>query len=188
MTGSVWTIGHGLIPVEDLVALLKKFQVDAVADVRTSPRSERAPQFNERTLNTVLNAAGIDYVAMGDQLGGRPADLRFYDSEGYVLYRALSESPPFVAGIERLITGAEGHRIVVLCSESSFQRCHRNLLVGRALRRRGMAVTHILHDGSTRSFDDYLVTEVGLSGLEEDPWRSLVQVRPELAQRTSSLA
>lgn len=181
----IWTIGHGLMPFAALQKLLVLHRIGAVADVRTTPASNRAPQFNKRDLDRSLAVIGVAYVPLGNELGGRPPENQFYDDEGFVLYRPLSRSPRFVSGIERLERGAERFRLAILCSESDPTKCHRNLLVGRAMRERGHDVTHILPGGKTRPFDDHLITGVGLPGLEEDQWKSLVQVRQGLPQSSS---
>jgi uncharacterized protein (DUF488 family) len=187
MDTQLWTIGHGLIAVDRLLDLLKQAGIEAVADVRTVPYSNRASQFDRPVLETSLNTSGIRYRYFGKELGGRPKDDAFYDLSGHVYYRRMAETPSFLAGMELLIRGADQKRTVVLCSESDPTKCHRNLLVGRVARQRGATVKHILHDGSTRMFDDELVTQTGLPGMEEaDVWRSLVQVRQEPQPNTSS--
>jgi len=184
----IWTIGHGLLELTQFLPLLAKYEISAVSDVRSQPYSERAPQYNREALAATLESASIAYVFQGRELGGRPAEAELYDADGHVLYRRLAEVPRAVDGINHLIAGARNGRVAVLCSESDPDRCHRNLLVGRMLRERGAHVTHILKDGKTKEFEDALVAAVGLPGLEEDPWRSLVQVRPELARKASSRA
>lgn len=183
----IWTIGHGVATMERLVELLRLSGVQAVADVRTVPFSNRASQFDRPNLESALAATGISYRFFGRELGGRPADPAMYDSSGHVLYRYLAQSPLFMEGMDLLMRGASQKRTTILCSESDPSSCHRNLLVGRVARLRGAAVTHLLHNGSTRPFDDELVTQTGLPGMEEeDSWRSLVRVRQEPQPSDSS--
>jgi uncharacterized protein (DUF488 family) len=184
---TVWTIGHGLQDLSRFIANLKSQRIVAVADVRTSPYSERAPQFNRESLESALASEFVQYVHLGAELGGRPSDPNYYDESGHVLYRRLSESQLFVAGMARVKAVAREHRVAILCSESDPGKCHRNLLIGRVLRMDGFEVVHILASGTSRKFDDRLVTEVGLSGIGvEDQWRSLVQVRQAQRQKSSS--
>ncbi len=178
-SSELWTIGHGTLAFERFVGALQQNEITAVADVRTVPASSRAPDYNSAALKRALPAANIAYVQLGKELGGRPPEDEFYDKTGHVLYRPLSQSPRFLSGLERLEVGTREGRVAVLCSESDPDRCHRNLLVGRAMRMREYRVTHILSSGRTKPFDDHLVSGVGLPGLEEDPWRSLVRVRLE---------
>ena len=82
---SVLTIGHSNHPVAAFVELLRAHGVDAVADVRTSPWSRYQPDFNKDALGAALKAAGIAYVFLGRELGGRPEDPACY-VDGRVRY------------------------------------------------------------------------------------------------------
>src|SRR5439155_24000994 len=69
----LFTVGHSNLEAEGLLGLLRAAGVTAVADVRSSPYSRRLPQFNRAALEASLRAAGIAYVFLGAELGGRPA-------------------------------------------------------------------------------------------------------------------
>ena len=99
-------------------------------------------------MQQALRAERIRYVHLGDALGGRPADRQFYDERERVRYDLLAQSAAFGAGIERLVQGADRYRVAVMCSEENPARCHRRLLVGRALLERGIPIRHIRGDGS----------------------------------------
>jgi uncharacterized protein (DUF488 family) len=96
-------------------------------------------------------AAGIAYVWI-PELGGRrrPAAhskqvaLRQDAFRGYADYM---ETPPFLTGVEELLTLADGESIAVMCSESVWWRCHRRLLADHLLLVRGIEVVHLMHDG-----------------------------------------
>lgn len=175
----LWTVGHGRLPIEQFLDNLGMNAIESIVDVRTTPASVWAPQYNLVVLKRALSDAGVSYVPMGKELGGRPQEPRYYDADGHVFYRELAKSERFRSGIARLEAGAQRFRVAVMCSEAEPTKCHRNLLIGRVLRQIGHPVTHILADGKTAPFDDHLVAAVGLPGFEEDPWRSLVQVRQD---------
>ncbi len=72
----------------------------------------------------------------------------------------------FRAGIERVIVGAQNHRIAAMCAEADPLDCHRCLLVGRALAAEGMEVGHILQSGDVithAEIEDRLLDLAGLS-------------------------
>ena len=144
----IYTIGHSKHPIDRFVALLQQYGVDALADVRSTPYSRFNPQFNREKLQASLAAAGIRYVFLGEELGARSKDASCYDQEGRVSYAMLARTPPFRAGIERLLTGMQQHRIAIMCAEREPLDCHRTILVSRELERAGVPVTHILQDGS----------------------------------------
>ena len=77
----VFTIGHSNHPAEAFLGLLLQHGIEEVVDVRSSPHSRFNPQFNRKALRTALTEAGVGYVFMGAELGGR-RDLSCYDSEG----------------------------------------------------------------------------------------------------------
>ena len=146
----IYTIGHSTHSPEAFIKLLKAVDIEVVVDVRSSPYSEYAPHFNADNIGTLLSSAGIQYLYLGKELGGRPNDSRFHDDDGYVLYNKLAESPMFKEGISRLIQGASDYRIAVMCSEAKPDSCHRHLLIARVLAENGQDVSHILADGSVQ--------------------------------------
>src|SRR5438045_2077136 len=80
----VFTVGHSHHELAYLLDLLRAAGVGAVADVRSSPFSRRLPQYNRPELEQGLKEAGVVYVFLGDELGGRPPQLSLYDDEGRV--------------------------------------------------------------------------------------------------------
>lgn len=188
------SIGHSNVSFEAFVHLLKGHAVDVVADVRTAPRSRYVPHFDAKPLRESLAEAGIKYVFLGRELGGRPDGDQFYDDEDHVLYGLLAESELFEAGIERLLDGARKFRVAMLCSEAEPHNCHRHLLIGRVLRSRGIEVEHIRGDNSVQTEEALARLEADEepqralfdSPAEERPWRSTRSVSRGRAQLTSS--
>ena len=152
----VYTIGHSNHSPEAFLALLEEHAVDEVVDVRSSPASRYNPQFNHGVLSDALERAGISYVFLGGELGGRPADRSCYDEDGRVSYPRLAETEPFDDGIGRVVRTADERRVVVMCSEKEPLDCHRTLLLAGELEQRGVAVEHILADGSAEKHEDTL--------------------------------
>jgi uncharacterized protein (DUF488 family) len=145
---AVWTIGHSNHSAERLLELLRERGITAVADVRTSPYSAYSSQFNREQLQRLLDVAGIGYVFLGIELGGRPADPALYDAEDHVRYDLVAASDTFAAGLERLLHGISTYRVAILCGEEDPISCHRRRLVGRVLVERGISLEHIRGDGS----------------------------------------
>jgi uncharacterized protein (DUF488 family) len=150
MSNSLYTIGHSNHSWIDFMRLLKTHSIHVIADVRSSPYSRRFPQFNREPLSVALKEAGIQYVFMGDSLGGRPADPGCYES-GQVQYDRVAIRPAFQEGVNRICRGAEEYRIVLMCAEKDPITCHRFLLDSRHLSECGMDIQHILADGSLES-------------------------------------
>ena len=66
---TLWTIGTGHRSLEELLALLRQASIEVLADVRSYPKSH-LPHFSRPELERSLREAGIEYVWMGDDLGG----------------------------------------------------------------------------------------------------------------------
>ncbi len=193
--GVIWTIGHSNHPPETLFALLAQHRIEVVVDVRSSPYSRYVPQFNRETIGPALQGRAIEYLFLGDLLGGRVEDQRFYDEEGHVLYGQLAQSPGFCQGIERLLALGARSRVAILCGEEDPTDCHRRLLVGRVLGERGLRIVHLRGDGRAQSeaelADDekFRKTKGQLSlfdTAEPIPWKSTQSVSPRKAPKTSS--
>ena len=185
---TVWTVGHSKHEINDFIEILCKHKIQVVVDVRTSPFSKMAPQFNKEQLGAALATSGIDFLHMGASLGGRPTQEDFYDSEGHVFYDKMAETEEFESGIIRLVKGMERFRIAIMCSEGSPDKCHRTLLVGRVLQQMGHNVVNILPDGTCEEQDDLNAPSVQQSLFGEPEvksWRSAVSVRQALVQENS---
>jgi uncharacterized protein (DUF488 family) len=126
--------------------LLRLADVNAIADVRSSPYSRQFPHFSREALANELRIDGVAYVYLGKELGGRPSDRRLY-CEGVADYELMSKSEEFKKGVDRVLEGAGKYKIALMCSERDPLDCHRCLLVSRALAKRNIVVRHILSDG-----------------------------------------
>ena len=147
MTVTLFTIGHSRHAAEHFLALLRAQAIERLVDVRSQPYSKWAPHFDTSALAQLLTAAGIDYVFLGRQLGGRPDARAFYRQDGSVDYARRSIASDFVDGIQRLIVLAQERRSTILCSEEDPTYCHRRLLVTPAVMRADTTVVHVRGDG-----------------------------------------
>ena len=143
----LFSIGHSNIAAERFIALLRDAGVTAIADVRSTPFSRRFPWFSGKNLAATLAQHGMTYLAYGEALGGRPRNAALY-RDGVADYEAMALQPEFQAGLERLGADATRLRVCLMCAEREPLDCHRCLLVARALAARGLAIGHILHDGT----------------------------------------
>jgi len=192
---TIYTIGHSNHPPETFLALVEEHRIGLIADVRSSPYSGYVADFNKEPLQNHLRAREIDYLFLGDLLGGRPEGEEFYDREGYVLYDRLAQSSGFRQGLERLLDAAASHPTALLCGEEDPTDCHRRRLIGRVLGERGFRVIHIRGDGRAESEENLAKEErfqktkgqLTLFDLEEtEPWRSTRSVSPRRPQPNSS--
>jgi uncharacterized protein (DUF488 family) len=191
----ILSIGHSNQSLEAFLDLIRLHQIEVLVDARSHPHSRHAPHFDARPLKGAVNAAGIKYLYLGKELGGRPAGAEFYDADGHVLYGLVAQSPLFLEGIRRLEEGAQKYRIALMCSEENPTSCHRRLLIGRVLAARGITLDHIRGDGQIQTEAELANTEgtqqageqPGLFGQQEErAWRSTRSVLPRRPQLSSS--
>jgi uncharacterized protein (DUF488 family) len=179
----VLTIGHSNHTVEHFLGLLKAHAVQVVVDARSQPYSKYATQFDHEALKLALQDAGIRYVYLGRELGGRPEGDEFYDDEGHVLYDRVAATSLFLEGLSRLERGIREYTVAMLCAEENPAACHRRLLVGRVLIDRGIQVEHIRGDGRIQTEEEVAAQtdpdrdQLSLFGkAEAEPWKSIPSV------------
>jgi len=132
-TPKIYTIGYGNRKFDDFVSLLKRFNIELVADVRAFPTS-KWPEFVKENLQKTLSASGIDYVHLRG-LGG-------YRRGGYEAYMRTAD---FERGLEELTRLAREKATVIMCVEPSPSACHRRFIAERL--RQEWEVIHIVDKG-----------------------------------------
>jgi uncharacterized protein (DUF488 family) len=147
----VFTVGHSTHEAERFLRLLQAHAVGLLADVRRYPASRRQPQFNADALAATLEDAGIAYVGLGDELGGRRRARAGSANDGWRVegFRAYADhmaTPEFAAALARLEERAGERATAFMCAEGDWRRCHRRLIAD-ALVARGWRVRHVLPDG-----------------------------------------
>ena len=101
---SIYTVGHSMRSLDQLVALLRESGLEVVVDVRRWPVSSRYPHFSRAPLEAELARVGIEYHHLGTALGG-------YREGGYAAYM---ETVEFAGGLAALEGLAAGRRVAVL--------------------------------------------------------------------------
>ena len=143
----IYTIGHSTHTAEGFLKLLAIHGIEVVADVRSRPYSRFSPQFNREALKDALQEAGIRYLFLGRELGGKPQDLDRPLADELV-WEHLKSRPQFREGLAQLLEEARRARVCLLCAEADPARCHRGQLLSPELEAQGVQVQHILADGS----------------------------------------
>jgi uncharacterized protein (DUF488 family) len=152
-----YTIGHSNKETRVLIDLLNKYDIDLLIDVRSYPFSQHNPQFNKQNIEKELLAKGIDYLFLGNCLGGRPKDPTCYKGGeiptskvnylDVVDYIEVSKRDWYNNGIEMLLSKARTNRVAIMCSEEDPNRCHRHHLIAKTLLDKGFAIKHIRGNG-----------------------------------------
>ena len=142
----LFTIGHSNHALEPFLGLLHRHGIEIVADVRSRPHSRFVPHFSKERLARALAEAGMGYLFLGRELGGKPA-------KGEVPavapdYAGRVREPEFRAGIEQLLGAAREQRVAMLCRERDPLDCHRLHLICRHVKPLAGEIGHILPDGA----------------------------------------
>lgn len=149
MTATLFTIGHSNRPLDAFIVLLKNYSLTALCDVRSMPYSRRYPQFNREPLREALKSRGIEYLFLGDELGGRPKDRSCY-VHGKAIYKKIAATALFKDGLERVkLEMRKGSVPALMCAEKDPMACHRSILICRNLRERGIEIRHIIDQETT---------------------------------------
>ena len=146
MAPTLYTIGHSNHAADRFISLLRAGGIACVADVRSVPYSRRWPQFRREALEAALAAAAIDYVWLGETLGGRPRGM-VQGQDGRPDYTRIAARPEVQAALGDLIGRAEARPTAMMCAERDPLDCHRYHLLGAPLVARGVEIVHLLADG-----------------------------------------
>ena len=135
-TKRVYTLGHSNRSLQEFLEIIKEYKIRRLVDVRRFPKSSKYPYFNRENLARTLRSIGVDYIWLGDLLGG-------FRSGGYEEYMKTRE---YLEGIRRLIEIIEETRdgfIAIMCSERLWFKCHRRFIAD-TLTEMGYNVVHIV--------------------------------------------
>jgi uncharacterized protein (DUF488 family) len=165
---TLYTVGHSNHSLERFLELLRLYEIEAVADVRSHPYSQFCPHFNREALETALAQHGVRYAFMGWALGARTDDRTCYEN-GQVKYERLAETAPYQAGIRRLKKAMETRRVALMCAEKDPLTCHRTILITRRLQVDTAEIRHILETG-----------EIETQGESEQRLLDLLKIQPSL--------
>ena len=148
---TVYTIGHGRHAWQDFLALLRKYEIAFVCDVRSVARS-RWVQFNGAVLRANLEENGIGYEWL-PETGGK--------------FKPVLED--LNHGVERILEIAAEVKTAMMCSESKpltahkapRANCHRVGMLAPLLRAKGASrIIHILPNGESIEFDESAVPSI----------------------------
>lgn len=156
VSNPLFTIGYGNRSLEQLIAVLHANHVVQLIDVRTAPYSRFKPEFSRDALQAALHRHGIDYLFMGDTLGGQPDSQDCY-TEGKADYDKIRSQEFYQIGIEHLRNVLRStRRFALMCSEARPEQCHRSKLIGETLHALGIPICHIDEDNQPRSHTEII--------------------------------
>jgi uncharacterized protein (DUF488 family) len=147
----IYTIGHGRRAWKEFLALLQKYEIAFLCDVRSAARS-RWVQFNGAVLSANLRENGIGYEWL-PECGGK----------------TIAKTEDLERGIERILEIAAEVKTAMMCSESypltkhkvPRANCHRVGMLSPLFKAKGAArIIHILPNGDSIEFDESNVPSI----------------------------
>jgi len=148
---AIHTIGHGRLAWQDFLALLEKYEIAFLCDVRSAARS-RWVQFNGAVLSANLRENGIGYEWL-PECGGKK----------------LAKTEDLERGLERILELSAEVKTAIMCSESHpltthkvpRANCHRVGMLAPLLKAKGASkIIHILPNGDSIEFDESAVPSI----------------------------
>jgi hypothetical protein len=131
----IYTIGHSTRTLEELVTLLRAFDVSVLADIRAIPRSCRNPQFNRDSLRAALRPRGLRYVHLSELRGRRRARKESpnagWRNAGFRGFADHMLTEGFRTGLADLRVPTATGKVALMCAEAVPWRCHRWLIADR---------------------------------------------------------
>jgi uncharacterized protein (DUF488 family) len=144
----VFTIGHGVRPIGELIETLEGVEVRTLVDVRRFPSSRRNPQFSRAALRAALEQAGIGYIhalELGGRRSGEPGEER-YPCIRVAAFRSYAARMGTDGWQQALASALAEPAPCFMCAETLWTRCHRRL-IAELLVARGETVVHLLGPG-----------------------------------------
>jgi|Deesub1362B_J571_1020462.scaffolds.fasta_scaffold00085_61 uncharacterized protein (DUF488 family) len=138
----VFSMGHSTRDFKDFVFLLKKYYIKNAVDIRRYPFSRKFPHFNRDFLEDNLKRNGINYLWLGELLGGRRKSGKGKLWSGYLKHMQTED---FKKGIEKIEELIKKGNTVFFCAEKLFFKCHRKF-IARKFIEKGYSVIDIVDD------------------------------------------
>jgi len=143
---TVWTVGHSTRSIDELVDVLRAYDIELLVDVRRFPGSRRLPQFNRPTLEPALASHHIYYCWLESLGGRRRANASSVNvawrNDSFRAYADYTATEEFASGLFELLMLARGLRTTLMCAEVLWWRCHRRIIAD-VLTSLGATVVHI---------------------------------------------
>jgi uncharacterized protein (DUF488 family) len=157
---TIWTIGHGTRPLDELTSMLVGAGVRTLIDVRRFPGSRRNPQFDRSELGTAVEGAGVAYrhaVELGGRLSNEPGEDDF-DCIQVAAFRSYAARMRTEGWQQALDAALHEPAPCFMCSETPWWRCHRRL-IAELLHARGERVVHLLTPGRDAEHRPWSIAE-----------------------------
>ena len=109
----IYTIGYSNYTPDEFYNAINRYEINAIADVRTTPYSAYHPAFNKEVLEAFLVKKGVKYVFLGVECGARPNETECYIN-GKLDINLISRNKQFKKGLNRILNGSNKFNIALM--------------------------------------------------------------------------
>ena len=140
----IYTVGYEGLDIDSFLSLLAENDIETVVDVREMPLS-RKPGFSKKSLASVLNLSGREYVHMVNLGCPKLVRDRYREDGNWKRYtegfmKHLKAQDDAIAELSAL---AATSNCALLCYEADPNFCHRSMVASAVKDYCGARVTHI---------------------------------------------
>ena len=140
----IYTVGYEGLDIDSFLSLLADNDIETVVDVREMPLS-RKPGFSKKSLASVLNLSGREYVHMVNLGCPKLVRDRYREDGNWKRYtegfmKHLKTQDDAIAELSAL---AATSNCALLCYEADSNFCHRSMVASAVKDYCGARVTHI---------------------------------------------
>ena len=140
----IYTVGYEGLDIDSFLSLLAENDIETVVDVREMPLS-RKPGFSKKSLASVLNLSGREYVQRVDLGCPKLVRDRYREDGNWKRYtegfmKHLKAQDDAIAELSAL---AATSNCALLCYEADPNFCHRSMVASAVKDYCGARVTHI---------------------------------------------
>ena len=140
----IYTVGYEGLDIDSFLSLLAENDIETVVDVREMPLS-RKPGFSKKSLASVLNLSGREYVHMVNLGCPKLVRDRYREDGNWKRYtegflKHLKTQDDAIAELSALAASAN---CALLCFEADSNFCHRSMVASAVKDYCGARVTHI---------------------------------------------
>jgi len=139
----IFSMGHSNRDFEEFLRILKNYNIKNLIDVRRFPSSRKFPHFNKNYVEEKMKENGINYIWLGELLGGKRRIKSNIPFGSYIEYMKTDE---FKEGIKKIEEICKDGNTLFFCAEKFFWKCHRKF-ISRELIKKGYEIIDIIEDG-----------------------------------------
>ena len=147
----VYTIGYLGFSLHNFIKTLLENNINYLIDVRSIPKSNSCPEFDQDKLSGALKEVGIMYESLACEFGARQESSIYY-TNGIMDFDKFIQSGVFLSGINRVNELVNDKKtIALMCKEIDPMECHRSIMVSRQLHRNGINILHLMPEEKIKS-------------------------------------